>query len=177
MKITTAIILLSTLLATGCAFKTSPYSVSVKNVESLKAANLTPLAVGDFTSTKPGLSSITCRAAGPVKVEPNFEKYIQNAFIDELKVSGLYDAASKIKITGSIQKIDFSSGITDGKWEFALIVSNQTGQNFTTTSTLPFSSSFVADRACQEVAQAFVPSVQKLIHDVITNPRFKEIAQ
>jgi len=71
--------------------------------------------------------------------------------------------------------VDFSSGMTDGKWLFTLTLSN--GKNsFTTKSTMNFSGSFVADKACQEVAQAFGPAVQQLIREVIKNPQFKKLA-
>lgn len=161
---------------TGCAYNVSPYGASVKNVESIKSLGIKPVSVASFTSTKPGDSSIVCRAAGPVTVSPNFETYIEKALIDELKLAGAYDANSKLVLTGKLEEIDFSSGITDGKWQFTVTISNARNESFTTKSTFGFSGSFVADKACQETAQAFSPAVQKLVEDIVRNPQFKKIS-
>lgn len=175
MKYIPWVLVASSLLA-GCAFKTSPYGASVSNVEAIRSSNVKSIAVAKFQSVKPGLDSITCRAAGPVTVTPNFESYIQQAFVDELKLAGVYNANSTVVLSGKLEEIDFSSGLSDGKWIFALTVSNGRNESFTTKSTFGFSGSFVADRACQEVAQALGPAVQKLIADVVSNPKFKQIA-
>lgn len=163
-------------LLSGCAYNASPYGASVKNVESIKFLKMKPVAVAKFESSKPGLASITCRAAGPVTVSPSFESYIEKAFIDELKLAGVYDPASPMVISGKLEEVDFSSGITDGKWLFTLVVSNARKESFSTKSVFGFSGSFVADKACQEVAQALGPAVQKLIEDVVRDPKFKQIA-
>ncbi len=176
MRFRLAIVVLSATLFTGCAFNVAPYGASVQNVESVKAYNLKPVSVGKFDSAKPGNASITCRAAGPVTVSPSFESYIQQAFVDELKLAGIYDSASQLVLTGKLEEIDFSSGITDGNWSFTLTLTNARNESFTTKSQFGFSGSFIADRACQEVAQAFGPAVQKLIGDVVRDPKFRQIA-
>ena len=163
-------------LTSGCAYNVAQYGASVRNVEAIKAIDIQPVAVGPFTSTRPGLTSITCRAAGPVTVAPSFEGYIRQAFVDELKLAGTYDQNSGITLSGRLEEVDFSSGMSDGNWNFTLTVSNQRNESFTTKSRFGFSGSFVADKACQEVAQALAPAVQKLIEDVVQNPRFRQIA-
>lgn len=177
MKAVNLFVIASALIISGCAYNTAPYGASVANVTKIKAAKINSVAVAPFSSTNPGNSTITCRAAGPVTVKPSFEAYIQSAFIDELKLSSAYDPDSKFVISGKLESIDFSSGITDGNWTIALTVSNNKAQSFTTKSTYPFSGSFVADKACQEVAQAFSPAVQKLIEDVVSNPQFATLAK
>jgi len=176
MKIVSHMLLASTVTLTGCAYNVSQYGASVQNVESIKSVNIKPVSISTFQAAKPGLASITCRAAGPVTVSPSFERYIEKAFIDELKLAGVYDPKSSLSLTGRLEEIDFSSGITDGKWQFTLVVSNARNETFTTKSTFGFSGSFVADKACQETAQAFAPAVQKLVEDVVRDPKFKQIA-
>jgi hypothetical protein len=163
-------------LLSGCAFQSSPYGVSVKNVEAIKAAGIKPVSVATFQSARPGLNSITCRAAGPVTVASSFEAYIEQAFKDELKVSGLYDPASSLVLSGKLEEVDFSSSLGGGAWNFTLTISNGRQESYTTKSTFPLTSSFVADRACQEVAQGLSPAVQKLIEDVVRDPKFRQIA-
>ncbi len=160
----------------GCAYNVSPYGAAVNNVEAIKAQKISPVAVGKFQASEPGKASITCRAAGPVTVSPSFETYIENALIDELKLAGAYNPSSPLVLTGKLEKIDFSSGMSDGNWSFTLVLTNPRGQSFTTQSIFGFSGSFAADKACQEVAQAFAPAVQKLVSDVVRNPQFRQIA-
>ncbi|MDT0139008.1 hypothetical protein [Acidovorax sp. PRC11] len=176
MKIKLALLITTTFLFTGCAYNVAPYGAAVQNVEAIKAYNLQPVAVGSFQSAKPGNASLTCRAAGPVTVSPNFESYIQQAFVDELKLAGIYSATSPLVLTGKLEEVDFSSGMTDGNWSFTLTLTNSRNESFTTKSRFNFSGSFVADKACQEVAQAFGPAVQKLVGDVIRDPKFRQIA-
>lgn len=176
MKKINLVFIICAALISGCAFNAAPYGASVANVTKIKTSKIKAVAVAPFTSTTPGNSTITCRAAGPVTVKPSFEAYIQSAFIDELKLASSYDPESKIVISGKLEGIDFSSGITDGNWSISLTVANNKSQSFTTKSTYPFSGSFVADKACQEVAQAFSPAVQKLIEDIVSNLQFATLA-
>lgn len=176
MKTVSLIAIIFAATLSGCAYNVSPYGASVANVESIKSLDIKPVSVAKFSSTQPGQSSITCRAAGPVTVSPSFETYIEKALIDELKLAGAYDPNSPLVLRGKLEEIDFSSGITDGKWLFTLTVSNARDESFTTKSIFGFSGSFVADKACQETAQAFAPAVQKLVQDVVRDPQFRKIA-
>lgn len=175
MKITSVMFLLSAATMAGCTYNVSPYGASVQNVESIKSINIKSVSVTTFQSSKPGLANLTCRAAGPITVSPSFEYYIEKAFIDELKLAGAYDPKSTVSIMGRLEEIDFSSGITDGNWQFTLVISNARSESFTAKSAFGFSGSFAADKACQETAQAFAPAVQKLVHDVVRDPKFKQI--
>ena len=175
MKYVALTLILATTLLSGCAYKAAPYGASVNNVEILKAKRIKPVAVSPFTSTKPGLASIGCRGAGTVDVTPSFEKYIENALIDELKLAGAYNPNSNITIKGKLEEIDFSSGMSDGNWTIVVTISNGKNQSFSTKSIYTFSGSFVADKACSEVAQYFVQAVQKLIKEIVQNPKFKQI--
>lgn len=176
MKFLLFTIAIAASLLSGCAFKTLPYSASASNVDGIRAANIKPVSVSTFQSTKPGLSSIVCRAVGPVTVESSFESYIEKAFVLELRQAGLYDQNSKLVLNGKLEQLDFSSGMTDGNWVMELTVSNSRNESYTTNSNFNFSGSFLGDKACGDVSQAFVPAVQKLIEGVINNPRFKQIA-
>lgn len=171
-----ALLALSMSILTGCAYNVAPYGAAVDNVDAIKAYSLKPVSVGTFQSSKPGNATITCRAAGPVTVSPSFEAYIQKAFTDELRLAGIYNPASPLVLTGRLDDVDFSSGITDGNWAFTLTLTNARNESFTTRSTFGFSGSFAADKACQEVAQAFGPAVQKLVGEVVRHPRFRQIA-
>ena len=160
-------------MLSGCAYNVSPYGLSSNNIEKIKALQVKPVSVAKFESTKPGLNSITCRAAGPVTVIGSFESYIEKAFIDELKIAGIYDASSPISIKGKLDEVDFNSNIGAGKWLLSLSLSSQSSPAYTVNTSYEFSTNFVADKACQQVAQNFGQAVQKLIGDAVSDPRFK----
>jgi hypothetical protein len=144
-----------------------------------KSSGLKPVSVGTFSSFKPGMNSISCRAAGNVETpdEASYESYIQKAFTDELKLAGLYDESSNLKLQGKIEELDFNSNIGAGKWVISLTLTSNMSSGYKTTATHEFSTNWVADKACQQVAQAFVPAVQKLILQTVGNPKFGELTK
>lgn len=169
----------SALALTGCStYTVNQYGMSSENINLMKAMEGTKFSVGQFSATKPGLSSIQCRGAGPVATpgKTSFENYINAALISELKVAGVYDDNSQIRINGLVENLDFSSNIGAGKWVFDVTVSNNGATSYPVRSEYAFSTNFVADKASQQVAQAFVPAVQQLIKDIITHPKFKELS-
>ena len=181
MKMTSSLKLLGTLvlvgiISTGCSYNVPKYSESVKNVNILKKLK-TKISVGKFTAKEKNVSSITCRAAGGVGFEDKtpFEKYIQKAFISELKLAGKYNPKSRIKISGHLQKIDFNANINTSDWLMTLKVKSSNSKYFVVKTKYEFEGSFIADKACSDVAHAFVPAVQKLIHRIITSKKFKKL--
>jgi hypothetical protein len=167
------------LTLTGCGYTINQYGASVENVMVIKNSGAKPASVASFTSYQPGMSSIFCRGAGPVETADNssFEAYIQKAFVDELKLAGLYDPASRIILQGKVENIDYQSNVGDGKWFISLTISSNKNSGYTVSSTYNFSTNWVADKACQQVAQAFVPAVQQLILKTFSDPRFKDLYQ
>jgi hypothetical protein len=171
------IIGLAAIYISGCSFNTSKYGASFENIETLKNYNGVQVAVKPFTSGKPGKSSITCRGAGSVVTpsKESFESYIHNAFVSELKLAGIYEEQSEIALNGHFTKIDFNSNVGNGKWIFELTASSNKDNTLKISTNHEFSTNWVADKACQQVAQEFSPAVQFLIRDLITNPKFKEL--
>jgi hypothetical protein len=169
---------LTVALIQGCAFNVNRYGASVENVEAIKlAAEGQRIAVREFTSYKPGMDSITCRAAGGVKTNDggSFEAYLQKAFIDELRLAGVYDQNADIVLSGYVEELDFSSNIGAGRWKMSLAIAREAREGYSVSSVYEFSTNYVADKACQQVAQAFVPAVQKLIGTLVTDPRFSGV--
>ncbi len=167
---------LAALLSTGCTYNISQYGASVDNVSKIKSINK-KINVSDFTSSTPGESSIVCRGAGPVTTPGKiaFEKYIKEAFISELKLAGKYDEKSPITISGHLENIDFNSNIGTADWVMTLKATSSNSKSVTVSSKYEFEGSFVADKACAEVAQAFVPAVQQLINELVSSKQFKTL--
>jgi hypothetical protein len=163
-------------LLPACAFNINTYGASVDNVENIKRQNLPPVALGTFSATKPGVSVITCRGAGPVTTPGKipYESYIEGALRDEFRLAGIYDPNSRLVLGGNLELVDFSSNIGVARWMLTLKLSSGDA-SYTTLTEHPFSTNYFGDKACQQVAQAFVPAVQQLIRDVVASPRFKSL--
>ena len=97
------ILILTGFLSTGCSYNISEYGASIDNVNHMKAMDK-KINVQKFTSSQPGLTSITCRAAGSVGAPNNvpFEIFIRDAFVSELQLAGKYDPKSEISIYAHI---------------------------------------------------------------------------
>ena len=163
----------------GCGFVVSNYGASAENVDTLRTLKTDGMQVhvNSFTSSKPGVSGIACRAAGSVETPDKkpFDQYIHDALVTELKLAGLYSENGNVVLDGNVQELDFSSNIGSGKWIFKLKASSNNGKSLTVDSQHIFSTNWVADKACQQVAQAFSNSVQVLIHDLVSNPQFADL--
>lgn len=157
----------------GCSTYAVPrYSPSVENVTALRTAKGTQVNVGPFAAKGREASSITCRAVGPIKTpdgEP-FSQYIRKAFISDLTLAEVYSAAAPVTLTGTVDKVDFSS--TSGGWVLALTVASSNGKSVHVDETYDFSSSFFGETACNQTAQAFMAGVQDLIGKLVRDPGF-----
>jgi len=163
----------------GCGFVVSNYGVSAENIEALRNLKVegTKISVSRFTSSRPGVSGISCRTAGDVETPDKtpFDQYIHDALVTELKLAGLYAENGNVILSGNIEELDFSSSIGAGKWIFRLKASSNNGKSLTVDSRHEFSTNWVGEKACQQVAQAFSISVQKLIHDLVATPQFADL--
>ena len=80
-------------------------------------------------------------------------------------------------IRGMLHEVDFNSNIGAGKWVFRLAVSSSVSPGITVETKHEFSTNWGGDKACQQVAQAFAPAVQRLISDLVSNPGFQALAR
>lgn len=141
--------------------------------------NASSTGVASFTSFQPGLNQIMCRAAGPVEApdQKPFEVYLREALISELKLAGLYGDKSGTVLNGYLENIDFSSNIGAGSWTIRMRFSREGGAPFTVEHVHSFSTNFIADIACEQVAQALGPATQDFLKKTFADPSFREIFQ
>ena len=170
------ILVLLGIMTTGCSYNIPKYGVSENNVRTIKQIK-SKINVGNFTAKVKDQNSITCRAAGGVGTPDKkpFEQYIKSALISELKLAGKFDPKAKIIISGYLEEIDFNANIGTSDWVFKLKAISSNSKSIVVNSKYEFEGSFVADKACSEVAQAFVPAVQELIHDIVRHPGFNKL--
>jgi hypothetical protein len=170
------------MLALGaCSTFTTPrYSINADTNVALKSLQASNIAVGSFSG--PAVFDNSCRAAGPLAPPDGmtYTTYIAKALEDELKVAGIYAATSpKFTLTGEVKKLDFSSsrGLTGGSWDIDVIINSSNGKSMSMSEHYEFESGFIADTACKQTAEAYMPAVQDLINKIVLSPLFKPLLQ
>ena len=167
---------------TGCQTTNSiPYKASTSNIiaiqQSLQAQNKKVAVAG--VSMAPGLEeSPLCRLNGPIKVAPGKTptEYIKDAFIEELFAAGAYDPNSANAISGRIEALSFSS-VSPANWTLSMSVKSPNSEGYTVSTKYAFDTSWTAEAACRNVADAFGPAVQDLLKQVVTHARFPGLAK
>jgi hypothetical protein len=178
-KFTLPAILLA-LAVTACSHVSPRYNPSATNVEGIRdiaKGAISKINVDQFSATEKGKKSIGCRAEGTVSAPDNktFDEFIKDAISDELRVAGIFDAKSPIKLQGNLDYIDFSSNIGAGKWVMKMTFKSEGIEPFMVENTYEFSTNFIANIACEQVSQALAPASQDLIKRLIEHPSFKKI--
>jgi hypothetical protein len=176
-KVATLVLLAMGMTASGCStFVPGRYSISADNVSSLRAHRGHTIHVGDFTSPAPR-REFACRAAGPLVAPDNetFTEFVRKALVAELKIAELYAETAPVTLTGTLDHLDFSS--TSGTWDLTMTVKSSNGRRLTVSEQYKFETSFVAETACNQTAQAFGPGVQNLIGKLVSHPEFAALIQ
>jgi hypothetical protein len=172
--------LLAVLLLGACAHTSQRYSSSAENVVSLqeirKSSDRT-IQLAPFTAAQPGLKEIMCRAAGPIQApdQKAYEVFLRDAMMAELSLAGLVSEKSATVLDGYLEHIDFSSAIGAGTWTIRMRFTREGGIPFTVEHVHPFSTNFIADIACEQVAQALGPATQDFLKKVFAEPAFREL--
>jgi hypothetical protein len=155
------------LLLGACSTFTTPrYSINADTNVALRSLGASNIGVGAFTG--PANFDNSCRAAGPLSPPDNMShtEYLRKGLEDELKVAGVHAPTHpRVTLSGAITKLEFSSmrGLTGGSWDIGLTLSSSNGSKMTATEHYEFESGFIADTACKQTAEAYMPAVQNLI--------------
>jgi hypothetical protein len=172
------VVVFAVLVFAGCStYAASRYAISADTVRTLRSFKGQTVSVGEFTAQKPGQSEITCRGVGPIKTpdgEP-FEMFIRKALIDELTIAETYATNAPVVLTGRLDDIDFSSGMTDAAWKIALSIRSSNGKTLSVVENYRFKSSFVGETACNQTAHALMPAVQNVVGKLVRDPAFAEL--
>lgn len=173
-----AALLAGGMLSTGCStYAATRYSMSADNLTALRELKGETLNVGEFKTAGDASSEIMCRAVGPIKTPDgeSFATYVRKAFITELKVAELYSDKAPATITGQLEHVDFSS--TDGSWDLKLTLNSSNGRSMSVSNRYSFTTSWVAETACGQAAQALMPAVQDLIRQLVTKKKFASLVR
>lgn len=171
--------LVSVLALSACStYMPQRYSISADTNVALKSIGVSNINVGTFNG--PINFDNSCRTAGPIAPPDNmsFGTYIQKALADELKVAGAFNnKIPKVTLTGAVEQLAFSStrGMTGGSWDIGLRVNSSNGKSTYVSEHYEFNSGFIADTACKQTAEAYLPAVQDLIGKLVKAPEFKSL--
>jgi hypothetical protein len=78
--------------------------------------------------------------------------------LDEFKISEVYSSSAPVTLTGNLDSIDFSSN--SGTWNLVLTVNSSNGNALYVSENYSYTTSFYGETACNQTAQAFMPTVQ-----------------
>jgi hypothetical protein len=160
----------------GCStYAGDRYSISVNNVVALRLYRGNEVGVGEFTSSHPSFSTLSCWGVMRVKTPDGetFQNYIRNALISELKIAEAYADNGQNTLTGHLDKMYFSE--STGQWKILLTLTSTNGESITTEENYAFTTSFYTDATCDQTAQALMPAVQNLIEKLVRHPRFGQL--
>lgn len=158
-------------------YSTNRYSISASNVVELKKYQDNKITVGEFTATKAGVTSVTCRAVGPIPTPDGetYENYIRNALISELQIADSYEQSGDVVLTGNLDEIVPNS--VSGNWKLSLTINSSNGNSVAVNETYDYKTSYYGETACNQTAQALMPAVQNLISKLVTHPEFPSLVE
>lgn len=167
-----------TVLFSGCADKVHNYSPKATNVMQLRdVANGEKIYVEKFSDSNKDEKKLMCRLTAPIGTPDGetFASYIQDAFTQELILADKYSEKSSNTITANLDDIYGSTMLANAYWEFKITMKSSNGVTYETNSRYDYESSYAAGSACSEMQRSFVPAVQKLNKDIISNPKFADL--
>lgn len=179
------IFLLMSLLASiallgGCAHQISKYSPSFQNMTALHhlSGHAQKINLGVFTDPKQ-TRSLLCRLEGPEQLPGNatYVSYLKNALRSELNQAGLYAPHSNMTLDATLNHITADSMMGSAHWTLQMTFNDHIQKPYVVSSTYPYSTDVIADIACTQVAQAFVPAVQKFMRTLYANQNFRKTLQ
>lgn len=172
---------MSFLVLAGCETTSSrPYKASTQNIMAAQTAmegSDAKMAIGSFSAGANVNVNPTCRAVGALEVAPGQSpiEYIRDALQEELFTAELLDNDGT-RIDGTIDVLEFNSFGT-GSWDVALTLKSEAlPAGYTVDVHHEFKTSFSAINACQNVIDAFQPTVAALLNEAVTDPQFTALA-
>ena len=176
-RIATYAVIGSALLAAGCETTNSiPYKASTTNVITIQQsmqAQGKKVSIGQVDAATGVDQNPNCRLVGPVTVAPgkSLAQYIKEAMTEELFLAQVYQPNAASVLDARIEELSFSS-TSPAYWSIKLNVKSNQSEGYTVAVKYGFDTSWSAQSACKNVADAFGPAIQELLKQVVTNQKF-----
>lgn len=153
----------------GCAVPFPVYTISSKNITTIRSTPKT-IKLGDFQGNQ---KSVSCRLQ-PISPENGntFAQYIHDAFQDELIIA---DPAtnSDLTLTAKVLDIDVDCAMGTASWEVSMEVTVGNEPPFVVKTIRTFDGNFLGGVVLTRAYQAFTPTVQDVITNILIHPSFK----
>lgn len=158
------------ILLGACAVPFPVYTVSSANLTTIRAAR-NAVELGAFSGPQ---TSVSCRLQ-PISPEGGrtFAQYIRNAFNDELVIAGERPGLPRSRVSLQLKNIDVDCAAGTAAWVIEVDVTIANHRPFTVKTVRTFDGNLLGDVVLMRAYQAFVPSVQQLIADVMAHPTFR----
>lgn len=168
------LILIAPLFLSACVRYIDGYNSDPAIVSALGAYGNKKIRVVDFDSALGEGYASSCRGynliATPGKV--GLVRYIQNAFISELELAGLYSPDSSLILKGTVTQILVET-LEQGKWTIRMTMLSSNGRSISVSERFPFKANIAGQHACQTASDMYPYAVRNLIHKLVTAPGFK----
>lgn len=180
IRVAVALAMLSALAA--CAGSPAPaYQPGIANLQALRVS-ATPIGVDDFAAdagvndSRIGLRADAMTGAGG---DGAFSTYLQQALETELRNAGRLDAASGLRLSGTLtaNRVDangFSVGRATVGARFVLTRDGRVVYDKAHSADHEWESSFIGALAIPAAMQGYAATVQKLIGQLFADPAFIE---
>lgn len=172
-----ALLLASLFMISGCQVATVPsYQISSHNIIKLKKElSDRTIALGNITLAKNVNTHMLCRLSGPIVLPANvsIQEYLKDAIQKEMLGSGVFDADADNRLHVNITKLDFISSMPAYWIINARIFSTAYPTGYNVHVKHRFHTSWIADNACTNTADALVTAVQAFIGKIIDHDDFK----
>ncbi len=164
--------LMSSAALTACAVPFPVYTVSSANVATLRSSERS-LELGPFVGDT---TYVSCRLN---QIQPEggktFAQYIRSAFNDELIIAGNTATRPKVLLSVRLTYIDVSCNSTDSRWEVDLEVKLPGKDPFMVKTLRRFDYNFMGGVMLPRAYQAFVPTVQEAVANVLAHPEVRRV--
>lgn len=150
-------------------YNSDPYIVS-----TLSAYSGQKIRVMDFDSALGEGYASPCRGYNVIikAGKGGLVRYIQDAFISELELAGLYSPDSSTLLKGTVTQIALET-LTYGNWTIKMTLLSSNGRSLSVSEHFPFRASIAGQSACQVASEMYPYAVRNLIRKLVTSPSFK----
>lgn len=168
------LLLVAPFFLSSCVRYIDGYNSAPDIVSSLGAYGGQKIRVVDFDSELGEGFASPCRGYNVIvsSDKRGLVRYIQDAFITELELAGLYSPESPLVLKGTVTQIALETLVT-GKWTLKMTLLSGNGRSISVSESFPFKANIVGQHACQTASDVYPYAVQNLIRKLVTSPGFK----
>lgn len=168
------LLLLAPLFLSACVRYIDGYNSDPQIVSALGAYGGQKIRVVDFDSALGEGYASACRGYNLIATagKGGLVRYIQDAFISELELAGMYSPDSPLILKGTVTQILVET-LTHGKWTLKMTLLSSNGRSLSVSEQFPFKANIAGQHACQTASDMYPYAVRNLIRKLVTSPNFK----